>query len=237
MEDQLSIIFYLLVVLGIIAVLIGHFLSPILLKFHVKVIGKNLSYGIQELKSQENYKRGLYAFLPALMAVSLSLMFADEQMILNLVVSRGSVETEALFAFLLLLPIMTFISLMIFSPIWILLESGIIYSNRKKVENKLRPEEITGVGNWYYRTLKGYVGIGVIIAYAQLIIRVLGSFESISSVLSAMIVLPLLPLMIILLLTPAMIIFESTIEYNRKKLVKVAKKLGIEQDINDLMRK
>ena len=79
---------------------------------------------------------------------------------IDIVVSQEMIDTldltyqyglVVLWSFLILLPLTSLISLIFFPPIWYLLETGIIYSNRNKIKGKMRSEVIDGVGNWFYK--------------------------------------------------------------------------------------
>jgi hypothetical protein len=247
MIQQIPLLFYAIAIFGILAVVIGNFIAPLLLKFHYKIIGKKLNYGIQELTKSDNFKRRFYAFLPALMAVSLSMIFADNETVINTIVSQevfaqgGTIEGSFLLAFIILLPLTSFISLMFFAPVWVLLESGIIYSNRQKVIGKMRSEEIDGIGSWYYKFVKGYVGIGAAFTYIGFIIEALQTFDSSKSIFEsgafvAMIMLPTVPFLLMLFFSPAMIIFDKIIDKKRQRLIVIAKNFGINKDLNELIK-
>ena len=143
MTQQLPLIFFLVIGVGLLAAGMGYLLSPIFLKFHFRIIGrKKLIYGIQELKEPENYKRRFYAFLPALLSVSLSMILADNETIIDILVSQELIDQLDLtwqygllylWSFLILLPFTSLVSLTVFPPIWYLLETVIIYSNRNKI--------------------------------------------------------------------------------------------------------
>lgn len=247
MSQQIPILFLLIIGLGILTTgVIGYFLGPLLLRFHNKIIGKKLIYGIQELKMPDKYRRTFYSFLPALMAVSLSMIFADNESVIDLLISQeyfdqgGTMELAVLLSFIILLPLTSLVSLIIFTPVWTLLESGIVYSNRNKVRNKMRPEEIDGVGSWYYKTIKGYVGIGAVVSYFRFIVYSFHAYDLDqgileSGALGALIFLPLLPLILMIFFIPAMIIFNSTSEKRRQNLLELAKKLRINQDLKELL--
>ncbi|MBD3214974.1 MAG: hypothetical protein GF311_20350 [Candidatus Lokiarchaeota archaeon] len=233
MMQQIPIIFYSLIITSMIGVFIGVFLSPLLLRLHIKIIGKKLSYELQEVNYPPDLPRRFYSLLPAILAVSLSLILAENETIINMVLSEdftsggAPIEYSYLVGFVVLLPLTSIISFMLFIPILVLLESGIVFSTREKVKNKRRSEEVKNVGGWYYSILKGYVGIGAIITFVLFIFRTVTAYPTFWDALPPLIILPLIPFLIMFFSIPAMFLFELVIN----KRLNVVRNIAIENGI------
>jgi hypothetical protein len=234
MLQQIPIVFYSLIITSMIGVFIGVFLAPLLLRLHIKIIGNKLSYELQEINYPPDLPRRFYSLLPAILAVSLSLFLAENETILNFVLSEDftgggtPIEYSYIVGFVVLLPVTSVILFMFFTPILVLLESGIVFSTREKVKNKRRSEEIKSVGGWYYSILKGYVGIGAILTFGLFIFTTVTAYPSFLEALPPLIILPLIPFIIMLFSLPAMVFFDYLID---KRLI-VVRNLAMENGIS-----
>lgn len=230
-------------------VLFGYVLGPLFLVIHKKTIGLNMSYGIQENLESEKFRGGFKAFFPALMAINFSLMFALNENTANAIIydlgmGSGSpgVPTSiiSIVASLILLTFTIAVAMGLFSPVWFLLDAGIVYSNKERVERKNLEQPIVGrsVGGWYMYLLKGYAGIAVIFSYFQLIFTFfsrmieLGASDDMTLVFVINIVL-LAPLMFLIALSalPAVILLDLTKKNRINYMRKVASMLGIKEQV------
>ena len=132
-------------------------------------------------------------------------------------------------AFVVLLSFMVLVGFGFFSPVWFLLDAGIVYSNQERVNNRVLEEPIIGrsIGDWYMYLLKGYAGISVFFRYYQLVNAYMSGLASVQqnetsiyfSIINALIFIPLVFLIAISSI-PAFIILDKTkakrIEYIRK---------------------
>ena len=132
-------------------------------------------------------------------------------------------------AFVVLLSFMVLVGFGFFSPVWFLLDAGIVYSNQERVNNRVLEEPIIGrsIGDWYMYLLKGYAGISVFFGYFQLVNAYMSGLASVQqnetsiyfSIINALIFIPLVFLIAISSI-PAFIILDKTkakrIEYIRK---------------------
>ncbi|MFW9948379.1 MAG: hypothetical protein ACFFDX_16250 [Candidatus Odinarchaeota archaeon] len=177
---ELALIFILILPLsGLLGLFIGgYLLSPIVMVLHKKLIGSKMYYGVQKksvLRSEKIFTRG---FFPILMAINLSSIFITPS-IFNYVLeadivtqSGGLMDLSSWISLLAesVLLIATFgISIFFFSSVWFLKDSGIIYSNRKKIENSQELFTIKSIGDWFQTILKSYAGIGAIITYILIV--------------------------------------------------------------------
>ena len=239
-SGQLAVIFLIIYpVMAIIgSILAGYILTPLFLLVHKNIIGRKLIYGIQEISEPKNFKRTFRAFFPSLMAINLALMFAFEEDVYKALVPEenwvGTVSyyTTYLNSAAALLMFTIAISIALFSSVWFLLDSGIVYSNKNKGESLGLPIENRSVGGWYLYFLKGYAGIGVIFAYYNFIsiffdeLVASGGDVITSFILNLIILLPF-PIFLTIAAIPAIIILDiiktSRINYVRKW----ANRLGI----------
>jgi hypothetical protein len=131
--------------------------------------------------------------------------------------------------FAILLPLMARIATGLFSPVWFLLNGGIVFTIKKKVENVSDPIEIRSVGGWYLYLLKGYAGIGVIFTYALFLIDMLNRFADITNpgFWTAAIMLSLMPILVSIYLLPAILILDKIFNSRRKFIRNFANKLDI----------
>ena len=111
------------------------------------------------------------------MAINLSFIFFTPEIVFALLES----DVIAEFAFALKIPvfirllsqtiilIFTFgASTVLFSPVWILKDSGIVFTTKNKVETSNEPILIKSIGEWFQTLLKGYAGIGVIFDWEKI---------------------------------------------------------------------
>ncbi len=247
---ETSLMFIVFWPLGAIigGVLFGYLLGPLYLFIHKKTIGTNMTYGIQDNLESKGFKNTFKAFFPALMAINFSLMFAMNENIAYAIVGDIGIEyaggdvpaiTYTLIAFIVLLSITIGVSMALFSPVWFLLDAGIVYSNRERVERNNLDKPIIGrsVGGWYMHLLKGYAGIAVLLSYFQLSINYLISMFETSGEINLFIliinVIILFPMMFLIAFAslPAIIILDMTKDKRVEYIRKWANKFGITKQV------
>ncbi|MFX1257355.1 MAG: hypothetical protein ACFFAN_05830 [Promethearchaeota archaeon] len=226
-------VFVMISVASIIGgVLMGYILGPLYLVVHKRVIGRKMVYGIQDKPKSEKFK-GIFlmALFPALLTVNFALMFAFNSTVQNIALDDPEQQDAAMITFATLLALTTGISMGLFSPVWFLLDAGIVFTNKEKVRYTAHPTEVRSVGGWYIYLLKGYAGISVILSYYAFFIflwqgRDVGTgLEGMSLMFFA--TWPIMPLLIALLTIPAFILLDITREHRKKFILKWAKKFGI----------
>jgi len=226
---QFFFIFTMIWVGAIIGIFFGYLLAPLFLYIHKLVIGPEMTYGIQEVRDPTPDKfKGFYkGFFPALMALNFAIIFSSSTAVRNLLFSSDVDQDDPVNIILgvfILLALTSAIALALFSPVWFLLDSGIIYSNQKKLEKKKIPAEIRSVGGWYLYLLKGYAGISVIF-YFYTIVTAYYSVES--GNFAGIIIFSALPFIITLFIMPSVMLFDMTSEHRNKYILKFAAKYGI----------
>ncbi len=173
---ELGIIFIVILPLSaLIGLFIGGYLiSPIILYLHKKLYGSKMHYGIQLEQRKEKILLFSQSFFPVLMAINLSsLLFTPTvvQFILsadvtNIFESVSYVPMLTRFFADTILLMLTFgLATMFFSSVWFLKDSGIIYSNKKKIEKSTETIVLRSISDWFQTILRSYAGIGAIITY------------------------------------------------------------------------
>ncbi len=144
-------IFIMITVASIIGeLLVGYLLGPFYLIVHKRIIGRKIIYGIQDKPKSDKFKEiFLMALFPALMTVNFALMFAFDPAIQQIAIKEPNQQESVMVTFATLLALMTGISMGLFSPVWFLLDSGIVFTNKEKVKYTAHPTEVRNVGGWY----------------------------------------------------------------------------------------
>ncbi len=245
---ELAFIFsFILPLSSIIGVIFGGYLiSPIVLFLHKKIYGSKMHYGIQYEKPTQDVKLFSRSFFPVLMAINLSSLFLTPTIIQFIlesdlvaeinVVSRAPILTRFLAEATLLM--ITFgVSAMLFSSVWFLEDSGIIYSNKERLINSDEAFTLKSIGDWLQTIFRSYAGIGSIITYIIIIYDFLTNFinnlgypGNILNVPGIILWLGL-PFYLAISLIPALI-FNDLIKKSRTSYVrKLGKRVGIKHTI------
>ncbi|NVM37378.1 MAG: hypothetical protein HWN81_17410 [Candidatus Lokiarchaeota archaeon] len=241
---ELGIIFIVILPLsGIIGLIIGgYIISPLILYLHKKIYGSKRHYGIQSESSSSKTKLLSKGFFPVLMAINFSSIFFTPTVIqfilsANLVIEFDVVSNIPIltrFFLDVVLLIFTFgLAAMFFSSVWFLKDSGIIYSNKQKIENSNEMVVLHSIGDWYQTILKSYAGIGAFITYALVVrdfitryIENIGVPGNIFNIPSLILWLGM-PLYLIISLVPAIIINEKIKKSRINYILKISKRFGI----------
>ena len=241
---ELILVFVLLLpISGIIGTFLGgYILSPIIMVLHKNFYKSSKFYGIQSESSSKKVKLLSSGFYPVLMAINLSFIFLTPEIISAIldanVISDLTIITKIpVFLRLLaqtILLILTFVaSTLFFSPVWLLKDSGIIFTTKEKVENSNEILLIKSIGEWFQTLLKGYAGIGVILTYTLVIydfitlyISNIGQPGNILNVPSLILWLGL-PFYLIFSIIPAVIVHDLIKRRRINYIRKIADKIGI----------
>lgn len=227
---QIGYIFWMSAIAGIIGILfIGYLLAPLFLLAYKFTVGIRMTFGIQERPESKKLKIPFKALYPALMALHIALIFSTDSGVQDLLLNAIYVSNPQNLAFIpmatagVLIPLTFGIAMGIFSPIWFLLESGIVFTNKDKVKGMRDPVEVRSVGGWYHYLLKGYAGISVILSYILFIAIIVeeGKFNM------GVILMVLLPVILIFMAIPGFIILDMTDKHRQKFMRKIARSFGI----------
>ena len=222
----------------------GFLLIPIFLFIYKKTIGINMIYGIQEVPKSKEFKKSFRGLFPALMAINFSLMLSsNDELIESVVITFNLPSVMVVLLALLIFSIPTIgIAMALFAPVWSLLDAGIMYSNKEKIEKKNKEEALEGrtLGGWYMHVLKGYSGISTIVSYYFLILiffRWIGRAGEIVSIdrwiqiiISSFVFFPLMFLIAIAAI-PTVILLDITKKYRIRYVKKWANRFGIKTNV------
>jgi len=198
MSLQISYIFWMSAIAGIVGILfIGYLLAPLFLFAYKYTVGVRMTFGIQERPESKKLNIKFRALYPALMALQIALIFSTNTNIQNLILTSVYVNNSINVPFIPMATagaIISFtfvIAMGIFSPIWFLLETGIVFTNKNKVKGMKDPVEVRSVGGWYHYLLKGYAGISVIVTYTFFVVDIVEAGNYNNGVI-VMVLLPIL---------------------------------------------
>lgn len=224
----------LLPISSIIGMLIGGYLfSPLFLYLHTKIFGNRYQYGIYFKPEYRKFKFTSQGLFSALMAINISLLLLNPDTVRfisgNLSASPEDLTAnEYVVAFVVLLILTTALTNLIFSPTWFLMDSGITYSNKKKLEETNKPLEIRSIGRWYEQFLKGYAGVSVLISYVEFItIFFIEIGRDLALFIVTLIMFIPFPIIMIIPNIPALIILDKIKEKRNKFILNKARNFGI----------
>ncbi|MFX1477562.1 MAG: hypothetical protein ACFFCI_05485 [Promethearchaeota archaeon] len=245
---ELAFIFAIILpISSVIGVLIGGYcITPMILFFHKKILGRKMHYGVQNDSDFEKPKLFSRAFFPVLLAINLSSMFLTPTVITFILgsdlvneignVSRVPVLTRFL-AEIMLLTIMFGTAALLFSPVWFLKDSGIIYSNKEKLVESDETFVLKSIGDWFQTMLRSYAGIGAIITYIVIIYGFLADFSNnladknnIVNILSLILWLGL-PFYLAISLIPSLILNDLLKNHRIKYMRKIGTRIGIKDPV------
>jgi hypothetical protein len=135
-----------------------------------------------------------------------------------------------------------FVSCLLVVPTWFLDDAGLLTTN-VSIENplKVKPNHlpnITGVGFWMARLLKGYAGIAIIILYISVLAEsilltwqyyLMFGLTELPFLLVNILMLPLYPIIILLLLLPLIMLLDYFVHSRQKYVSIVGRTMGIEE--------
>lgn len=215
----------------------GYILGPLFIFIHKKTVGRNMVYGIEEKPLTKKFK-GYFikALWPALFSINIALILASYPKVTDLITSVPTPDLESPLApwatFIAILPITTAASLIVFSPVLHLIDSGIIYHNKDKTRDMYDSTEVRNIGSWYNTLLKGYAGIAVFYNYFSFfynMIELMASSPDLTSGIASIFTLATYPILITTLIIPTIIVLDKTRDKRRTYLLKKVKKFQIEQ--------
>ena len=224
----------LLPISSIIGILIGGYLfSPLFLYLHTKVFRNRYEYGIYSKPEFKKFKFTSQGLFSALMAINISLLLLNPDSVRialgNLSISPEDLTAnEYVVAFVVILIFTTALTNILFSPTWFLMDSGILYSNKKNLEETNKPLEIRSIGRWYEQFLKGYAGVSVLISYVEFItIFFIEMGRDPALFIVTLIMFIPFPIIMIVPNIPALIILDRIKEKRNKYILNKARKRGI----------
>ncbi len=217
---------------AIIGTLFGFALAPLFLWIYKKIMGRNNMFAIQEHDSMEKPHGITMGFFPALLAVNftLSLIFNPIIMEMPLFQDYYLQWNTIVFLFFVLSALLQAPAFALFSAAWIIDESGIL------LMSKYGTAELQATGKWFLALLKGYAGIGVIIALYQFTFEFLGTYGT-AVHWSAVFFLYILPIVVTLWVIPAIILVGATEGRRRRYILGFAKRFGFRTEFELSIRR
>jgi len=240
-----EVLFTFIVIWPIVALIggsIGTFLAPLLVLLHKKIMGRHMTYGVEVVHKSEKFKRTFQGFFAGLMAINFSLLISDYDNVRRLLITdmwygMGMESLPQLISFIVGLTFTLIISFALFSALWAVSDAGIVFSNKNVIEKRGKEKPIMGqsIGSWFNYLLKGYAGIGVAVAYFELIFLFyqtggLGSlnpfvdFVNLYLFLGYFILLPIFTI-------PAIVVIDVFRDWRVEYVKKFAAKLGITKKV------
>ncbi len=227
MGIQAISIFIFLSIASIIGVLLGLVLGPFLLFMHAKIIGRKKTYSIQERPHPTGFGGFKRGFFPALMAIDFSMHFAGLTLFKDLLLDADWVLTDSglvswpfVSLIILLIPTLV-ISMGLFSAVWILQDTGLVYKTGDEASNSSEPIETRSAGGWYMSILRGYAGVGAIFGFYTFVMTAL-SFGSIH--ISVPLILIAMPIILMIMAAPGLVLFDIIQERMQENTKRLAQK-------------
>ncbi|MFW9909888.1 MAG: hypothetical protein ACFFEF_15075 [Candidatus Thorarchaeota archaeon] len=219
-------------VAAIIGTLIGFVLAPLFLWVYKKYMGRNNLFAIQDQGTMEKSHGVLMGFFPALMATNFTLSLIFNPTIMNLPIFQDYYLqwNSIIFLFFALGALLQAPAFALFSAAWIIDESGIV------MMSKYGSIELQATGKWYLALLKGYAGIGVLIALYQFAFDFLGTYGS-QVHWSALLFLFTLPIIVTLWVVPAIILVGATEGKRRSYILGFAERFGFKTEFELSIRR
>jgi len=214
----------------------GYLLSPLFLFIHKNILGRKMVYDIEDKDKGQKFGKTWRGIFPALMALTFTIGFVFDKSIQNTIMQifNPSVNTEVdviMNTFMMLLIAMIFVSTLLFGSIWFLLDSCVVYSNVEKVKDTDQPTETKSVGGYFQTLLKGYAGIGALIAYYTFAIAIMdilseGKFDIIMFIVAGLFYAPF-PILVAIAILPSILLADVLRNQRIEYVKKWAKKFGI----------
>ncbi|MBD3406312.1 MAG: hypothetical protein GF411_09400 [Candidatus Lokiarchaeota archaeon] len=180
------------IISGLIAILVykrGDLIGLLLLNIHRKGTDERFKYHVQDLAPiVSRQTRVTRLIMPAFLAMGLSWTVSNTEGLVNFFFVVESFETLPEAAgpgiavtipfFFLMLFIASLVSL-VYVPIWLLRDSGVICEEKIDDEEGERTTvDIEGVGNVYLAFFKGFAGIATMLAYVQIAYNIYGWIQN-----------------------------------------------------------
>ena len=206
-----------------IMLIIGPIMAPFLIRVHKLMKLKKYDYFVVEIKKKLSGSRILLrAIFPGLLAINVAMYISFSSSLSSYIFSDpdnigATIEYAAI---LIGVPIASLLVL----PLWILQSSGLMCS--KNIELYKRPvtPDIEGVGQFYIKMLKGYVGISTVASYSYVLFEI---FQTSTDINNAILMVFIDPIVIIMIFTLISLIFEMRAERLNIKVHKSLDKLNI----------
>jgi hypothetical protein len=228
---------------------------PLYLWVHRLIYKRSRNYGFVQHEVKPSLSRWLRrGILPTLFAVYVSITIANimvDTLGLDFLTTIFASTIDPFAEDVITLKIMlwgvtglvaTFICFALVVPTWFLDDAGLLTSN-VKIDSPLDAEpnhlpNISGVGFWLARLLKGYAGIAVIILYITILSEaiilsweyfLLFGFVELPYLIVNLLMFPLYPVIILFLCLPLLMFLDYLVKSRQRYVVRIGGWLGIEE--------
>jgi len=230
----------------------GVLLTPLYLLVHWLVYGRSRFYGFVTVRKPPSIVRWLRrAILPSLFGVQVGLFLATGLVsagTAGLVVSEAllSVSSEVsqilltwTYTLLIGLPV----TFALVAATWLLDDAGLVTSNvpLQPSSDGGEPDlpQVSGVGTWFSRLLKGYAGIAVVLSYAAVMVGAMAQAWQILTYnpaelpffLGDMITFPLMPVYLMFLSLPLIMGFDLMRGWIQRYVRRLGKRFAITKSL------
>ncbi len=237
--DLFSILYFTAPFIGFF---ISYIISPFFLRLHRTIYKSKYEYAIENCQENRAIKLNfLRIFFPALFCINLSLILAEIPAIREFFIKPSMLGStnNAVITMMTLIPLIgitAIISLAIFTAIYFLIDSGIIFIRNKEKEKNTH---VQNVGSWILNVIRGYAGISVIFTFYQFhsnLITAIG-FSNPLATYGTIALWTSMPFIITGLFIPVLSLLH--IKYTKRKeyILKKAEKLGINSKFDIIIKK
>ena len=234
-DIPLEIIMMMVVIIPLVsllgAMIFGFVLSPIFVLLHYSTKKNNNAFGI-DIRPEQNksisISKGLF---PAILAINFSLILCTNESIIDVVLTNSG-DPNYIASFAVIFVYMIGIGYLIFTPIWFILDAGLVYSNIKDKNARSQPVEARTVGGWYLILFKGYAGIGTFISFYSFLSTLIsiGNYSDVGAMIGLILIIGI-PFFAMLGSLPAIMFLEAIKEKRNKFVRGFARKIGIKDEV------
>lgn len=172
------------------------------------------------------------------MSVNFGLMFSEMPAIQNLILNPeiitdpGYVASVPLYMLVPIMGLSSIFSLAVFGAIYFLIDSGVVFANKKKLSEGASSTEVKAVGSWFSDLLKGYTGITVIINYYNFISNLISTMTIVPATAIGLLILwPAMPFILVAVYTPLLVLLFNKFKQRKDYILNMARKMGISSKI------
>ncbi len=228
---------------------------PLYLWVHRLIYKQSRNYGFIQHEVKPSLSRWLRrGILPTLFAVYVSITLANimvDMLGLDFLTTIFASTIDPFVEDVITLKIMlwgltglvaTFICCALVVPTWFLDDAGLLTSN-VKIDNPLDAApnhlpNISGVGFWLARLLKGYAGIAVIILYITMLTEsiilnwqyfLMFGFMELPFLIVNLLMFPLYPIIILFLCLPLLMLLDYFVQSRQRYVTRIGGWMGIEE--------
>jgi hypothetical protein len=231
----------------------GAVLTPLYLLVHWLVYRRSRFYGFVRVRRPQSMFRWLRrAILPSLFGVQAGLILATGLVgaggaglvVWPPLVASASQVSQILLTWTYTLLIGLPITFALVTPTWVLDDAGLVISNVPLKPSGDGEEadlpQVSGVGTWLSRLLKGYAGIAVVLSYATIMtgalaeawLLLISNPAELAFFLGDLIIFPLMPVYLMFLSLPLIIVFDRMRGWIQRYVHRLGKRIAINKSLS-----